>query len=169
LPPNAEQVNASLIGQPGAKNIRSGPGTNYAQVHIAYPGDRVTIITSQKDQGGFLWHNVYFPDSKAQGWIAAQLIRADQTSPTPSPSPTPQPTPTPTPSPTNAIIVGSPESKNIRTGPGTKFPTKQMVDPGERVKIVGQQADGGGYLWYEVYVPASDAQGWIAAQLIQVD
>ncbi|WP_262561637.1 hypothetical protein [Acaryochloris sp. CCMEE 5410] len=24
------------------------------------------IITSDRDQGGFLWHNVYFPESQAQ-------------------------------------------------------------------------------------------------------
>ena len=169
LPPNADQANASLAGKPGAKNIRSGPGTHYAQVHIAYPGDRVTIVTSQKDQGGFLWHNVYFPQSQAQGWIAAQLVEADPASPTPTPSPTTQPTPSPTPSPTNATIVGSPESKNIRTGPGTKFPTKHTANPGDRVQIVGQRPDGGGYLWYEVYFPESDVRGWIAAQLIRVD
>lgn len=166
LPPNAEQTNASIIGDPGSKNIRSGPGTQYAQTHLAYPGDRITVITSDRDQGGFLWHNVYFPDSQAQGWIAAQLVREDNTSPVPSPRPTPTPTPQPS---TNAIIVGSPESKNIRTGPGTNFATKHIAYPGDRVQIVGQGKDGGGYLWYEVYFPKSGARGWIAAQLIQVD
>lgn len=90
LPPNADQTNARITGDPGSKNIRSGPGTNYAQTHIAFPGDRITIITSDRDQGGFLWHNVYFPESQAQGWIAAQLVKADQAAP-PSPEPTPHP------------------------------------------------------------------------------
>lgn len=164
LPPNAEQTNAQIAGDPGSKNIRSGPGTNYAQTHLAYPGDRITIVTSDRDQGGFLWHNVYFPESQAQGWIAAQLVKADQAA-----QPSPKPTPTPTPSNTNAAIVGSPESKNIRTGPGTKFSTKHMAYPGDRVRIVGQRKDGGGYLWYEVLFPQSGVRGWIAAQLIQRD
>lgn len=168
LPPNAEQTNARIVGEPGSKNIRSGPGTNYSQTHIAYPGDRITIITSDRDPGGFLWHNVYFPDSQAQGWIAAQLVEADQAAP-PSPKPIPKPTPKPSSSTTNAKIVGSPESKNIRTGPGTKFPTKHMAYPGDRVQILGQKKDGGGYLWYEVLFPQSGARGWIAAQLIQRD
>lgn len=172
LPPNANQTNASIGGKPGSKNIRSGPGTNYAQTHIAYPGDRVTIVTSDRDQGGFLWHNVYFPKSQAQGWIAAQLVTADQTPkpiPTPTPSPTPSPTPKPTPAITNATIVGSPESKNIRTGPGTQFLTQQMAYPGDRVQIVEQQRDQGGYLWYKVMFPKSGTRGWIAAQLLKVD
>ncbi|WP_299485984.1 serine/threonine protein kinase [Acaryochloris sp. IP29b_bin.137] len=168
LPPNAAQTNARIVGEPGSKNIRSGPGTNYAQTHIVYPGDRIRIVTSDRDQGGFLWHNVYLPKSQAQGWIAAQLVEADQTAP-PSPKPTPKPSPKPVPSTTNATIVGSPESKNIRTGPGTKFPTKHMAYPGDRVQIVGQQKDVGGYLWYDVFFPKSGARGWIAAQLIQRD
>ena len=166
LPPNADQTNARIAGDPGSKNIRSGPGTNYAQTHIAYPGDRITIITSDHDQGGFLWHNVYFPKSQAQGWIAAQLVKADQAA---KPAPDPTPTPKPTPANTNATLVGSPESKNIRTGPGTKFPTKHMAYPGDRVRIVGQRKDVGGYLWYEVLFPQSGVRGWIAAQLIQRD
>jgi serine/threonine-protein kinase len=171
LPPNADQTNASIVGEPGSKNIRSGPGTNYAAIHIAYPGDRVTIIRSDRDPGGFLWHNVYFPQSQAQGWIAAQLIRTDQTPapPTPSPSPSPPVTPKPTPAIENATIIGTPESKNIRTGPGTQFPTQHIAYPGDRVQIVGQGKDKGGYLWYEVYFPESGARGWIAAQLLEVD
>lgn len=144
LPPNADQTNASIVGEPGSKNIRSGPGTHYAQTHIAYPGDRITLITSDRDQGGFLWHNVYFPKSQAQGWIAAQLVRSDQTAPrpTPTPQPTPKPTPEPTPSTTNATIVGSPESKNIRTGPGTKFPTKHIAYPAIAFKLSGNAKMG---------------------------
>ncbi|NJK29277.1 MAG: protein kinase [Acaryochloris sp. SU_5_25] len=171
LPSNADQTNASIVGESGSKNIRSGPGTHYAAIHIAYPGDRVTIIRSDRDQGGFLWHNVYFPQSQAQGWIAAQLIRTDQTPapPTPSPSPSPPVTPKPTPESRNATIIGTPESKNIRTGPGTQFPTQHIAYPGDRVQIVGQGKDKGGYLWYEIYFPESGARGWIAAQLLEVD
>lgn len=169
LPANADRANARIVGDPGSKNIRSGPGTNYAQTHIAYPGDRVTLITSDRDAGGFLWHNVYFPESQAQGWIASQLVESDQTTPNPIPSPSSTPTPKPSPSTTNATIVGSPESKNIRKGPGTQFPTQQMAQPGDRVQIIGQQRDAGGYLWYQVHAPKSGARGWIAAQLIQVD
>lgn len=70
-------TNAMIIGQPGSKNIRSGPGTNYRVRHTAYPGDRVRILDSGRDQGGYVWYKVYFPISGADGWIAAQLIQID--------------------------------------------------------------------------------------------
>lgn len=44
-----------------------------------------------------------------------------------------------------------------------------MAYPGDRVRIVGQRKDVGGYLWYEVLFPQSGVRGWIAAQLIQRD
>jgi serine/threonine-protein kinase len=43
--------------------------------HIAYPGDRVQILASNYDSGGYIWYKVYFPKSGAEGWIAGQLIK----------------------------------------------------------------------------------------------
>lgn len=77
-----------ILGSPGKKNIRSGPGTNYRQRHIAYPGDRVQIIGSSTDQGGYRWYNIYCPKSKAEGWIASQLLLLDGQSAPPQPPPT---------------------------------------------------------------------------------
>jgi hypothetical protein len=76
-PAISDGTNATIVGQSGSKNIRSGPGTNYASQHIAYPGDRVRILSSSQDGGGYLWYKVYFPKSGADGWIAAQLINRD--------------------------------------------------------------------------------------------
>jgi serine/threonine protein kinase, bacterial len=74
-PPAGEGQTAIIIGEPGSKNIRSGPGTSYGVRHIAYPGDVVSITDSAKDKGGFLWYKVYFPKSGAEGWIASQLVK----------------------------------------------------------------------------------------------
>ena len=73
-----DRTNATIVSQEaGSKNIRSGPGTNYAAPHVAYPGDRMTILDSATDSGGYTWYKVSFPESGAQGWIAAQLVRRD--------------------------------------------------------------------------------------------
>jgi serine/threonine protein kinase, bacterial len=71
-------TNATIVSQTsGSKNIRSGPGTKYSVQHVAYPGDRVRIVESSQDVGGYTWYKVYFPKSGAEGWIAAQLISRD--------------------------------------------------------------------------------------------
>ena len=81
-PPQAQSnqsaaTNAMIVGEPGSKNIRNGPGTNNGVMYSANPGDRVKILETGQDQGGYTWHRVYFPDSGAAGWIAAQLIQRD--------------------------------------------------------------------------------------------
>ncbi|NCJ08094.1 protein kinase [Synechococcales cyanobacterium C] len=161
-------VNATIVGEPGSKNIRSGPGTRFGVRHIAYPGDRVEILDSSNDSGGFVWHLIYFPQSQAQGWIAAQLIQQDGASPPPQSPPQTPPPSTPTPD-TNATIGGEPGSKNIRSGPGTNFGVRHIAYPGDRVRILNSEQDNGGFVWYEIYFPKSGAKGWIAAQLLSVD
>jgi serine/threonine protein kinase, bacterial len=67
-------VDAVIVGKSGSKNIRSGPGTNYPVKHTANPGDRVRIIGSSSDRGGYSWYKVYSPSSGTEGWIGAQLV-----------------------------------------------------------------------------------------------
>jgi len=74
-------TNAVVVGEEqSSKNIRSGPGTDYRVQHIAYPGDRIEILDSAQDSGGYTWYKVQFPKSGAEGWIAAQLIEKDGSS-----------------------------------------------------------------------------------------
>ncbi len=76
-PKNNDNTNAVIIGNKGQTNIRKGPGTNYAPQHYAYPGDRVKILASAQDRGGYIWYEIYFPKSGASGWIAGQLLQPD--------------------------------------------------------------------------------------------
>jgi HEAT repeat protein len=69
--------NATIVGTPEKKNIRSGPGTDYKELHIAYPGDRIRVIGKSNDQGGYPWYKIYFPQSGAEGWIGAHLVQVD--------------------------------------------------------------------------------------------
>ena len=73
----ADRTNAVLVGEAGSKNVRSGPGTNYAKVHEAFPGDRIVVTDTSKDTDGYTWYKVSFPESGAEGWIAAQLVKRD--------------------------------------------------------------------------------------------
>ncbi len=76
-PAVSDSTNAVIVGSKGETNIRSGPGTNFGVQHIAYPGDRVKILASDQDSGGYIWYKIYFPKSGASGWIAGQLLQPD--------------------------------------------------------------------------------------------
>jgi serine/threonine protein kinase, bacterial len=170
----AAGTDATIVGEAGSKNIRSGPGTKYDSPHVAYPGDRVKVLATSRDEGGYTWSKVYFPKSGADGWIAAQLLRADggrdipmESAPVSTPAKPAKPSAST--AETNATIVGESGSKNIRSGPGTSYDSPHTAYPGDRVKIVDSAQDKGGFTWYKVYFPKSGADGWIAAQLIRVD
>ena len=75
--PESDTQWATISGEEGSKNIRSGPGTDYGEVHLAYPGDRVEILDTAFDSGDYPWHLVRFPESDAEGWIAGQLLEFD--------------------------------------------------------------------------------------------
>jgi serine/threonine protein kinase, bacterial len=167
----AAGTDATIVGDAGSKNVRSGPGTKYDSPHLAYPGDRVKVLATSRDEGGYTWSKVYFPKSGAEGWVAAQLLRADTGQSAPMES-EPEPAKPPKPAPaaeTNATIAGESGSKNIRSGPGTTYDSPHMAYPGDRVKIIDSAQDKGGYTWYKVYFPKSGADGWIAAQLVRTD
>jgi serine/threonine protein kinase, bacterial len=165
-------TDATIVGDAGSKNVRSGPGTKYDSPHVAYPGDRVKVLATSRDEGGYTWSKIYFPKSGAEGWVAAQLLRSDagQSAPMESAPEPAKPVAKPVPeAETNATIGGESGSKNIRSGPGTTYDSPHMAYPGDRVKIIDSAQDKGGYTWYKVYFPKSGADGWIAAQLVRTD
>ncbi|MBE9011251.1 SH3 domain-containing protein [Pseudanabaenaceae cyanobacterium LEGE 13415] len=157
--------NAAIIDKDSSTNVRSGAGTNYPVTYTARSGDRVQISDSAFDSGGYRWYNVRFAKSGVTGWVAAQLLKLDPIAQPDPPQPQ-QPTQT---DDTNAVLVGEAGSKNIRSGPGTKFATVHMAYPGDRVRVLESAQDSGGFTWYKVYFPKSGADGWIAAQLIKID
>jgi serine/threonine protein kinase, bacterial len=166
-------TDATIVGDAGSKNVRSGPGTKYDSPHMAYPGDRIKVMATSRDEAGYTWHKVYFPKSGAEGWVAAQLLRMDSGSSAPvttATKPDNQPSPKPVSNAeTNATIVGREGSKNVRSGPGTNYSSPHMAYPGDRVKILETTQDKGGFTWYKVYFPKSGVEGWMAAQLISMD
>ena len=72
-----DPTNATVIGAPGSKNVRSGPSINSPVAHIAYPGDRVMVSYSEFDGTDFVWYKVYFPISGAEGWMADTILSLD--------------------------------------------------------------------------------------------
>ena len=165
------EMNATVVGSAESKNIRSGPGTDNGVLHSVNPGDRVKVVGTGSDSGQNPWYKVIVANG-ADGWIASQLIQRDgESAPAAVRAAVSQAMSQPSRSggDTNATVKGEGGIKNVRTGPGTKYPTEHECYPGDRVKIIDQNTDSGGYVWYKVYFPKSGASGWMAAQLIRPD
>lgn len=173
-------ANSTIVGQPGSKNIRSGAGTNYGVVDAVNVGDRVKTVARDTDSGGNPWYRVVVPSGNS-GWVAGQLIQVDgDANPPKLPAVQKPPVkpgeedyddskPTIPVDSTNATIVGESGSKNVRSGPGTSYGTAHVAYPGDRVYIRDSAKDAGGYTWHKVYFPKSEAEGWVASQLVSPD
>ena len=175
-------ANSTIVGDPGATNIRSGAGTNYGVVDVVQVGDRVKAIDRATDSDGQPWYQVMIPGGSS-GWVFGQLIQVDgdaalpkakvapesKSAGEPAAKPVPTAQPADTTDNTNATIAGQAGSKNVRSGPGTSYDTAHTAYPGDRVVIRDTSTDTGGYTWYKVYFPKSGAEGWIASQLVSRD
>jgi hypothetical protein len=75
--PTELEPNATIGGSAGAKNIHSGPGTQYDELHIAYPGDRVMVSDSTFGTDGEIWHKVYYAKYDTEGWLPGFLLNLD--------------------------------------------------------------------------------------------
>ena len=84
------------------------------------------------------------------------------TAPPPTPSPTARPSPTATPEGPQAIVQS--ETLNVRAGPGTGHAVVTTVKQGDRLPVIGRNADGS---WLQVTLPTGRS-GWIAASLAQL-
>ena len=168
-------ANSTIVGDPGATNIRAGSGSNYAVVNVVQVGDRVKAIDRATDSDGQPWYRVVVPSGNS-GWVFGQLIQVDGDAALPKvpdkPEDEPETKPVPPSTPadnTNATITGQSGSKNVRSGPGTNYETAHTAYPGDRIVIRDTSTDPGGYTWYKVYFPKSGAEGWIASQLVSRD
>lgn len=55
---------------------------------------------------------------------------------------------------------------NVRSGPGTDFPSYGVAPPGSSAPIIGVSSDGA---WWQISVPASiapDGQAWVSADYV---
>jgi hypothetical protein len=72
---------------------------------------------------------------------------------------------------TDATISGDPRDylKNIRSGYSTDYPPIFKLPIGSRVKVIEGKRNSDNYLWYRIYSPDKQREGWIASQLITLD
>lgn len=116
-------------------NLRNGPGTNYAITGQAAQGQTVNIVGQNS-----AWYQL------ADGqWIATFLVSVNSAN-----------LATPTPQPVTAVTAK--QAANLRTGPGINYAAQGSVIAGQRLTIIGSNANRS---WLQL---ANGA--WIAAFLV---
>ncbi len=134
-------------------NLRAGPGTTYAIVGTAGPGQAVTIVNTNSTGD---WYQL-----AEEQWIAAFLVDVANAAPTPAATRTlanAQPVAGSTPLAANATTVMANRNANLRGGPGTTYALVGSVRSGQALTLIGRNANG---TWYQLAGGA-----WIAAFLV---
>lgn len=150
-------------------NLRSGPGTNYPIYGVAAPGATSEVVGVSSDGQ---WWVVVVPTTTAssgQAWVSASYTVTTNTATVPVvPAPPPPPTVTPPPPSSTSIIGTATEPVNVRSGPGTEYPSYGVVPAGTQGQIIGANED---YSWYQVVIPTTVSPagyGWVSAAYVQV-
>ena len=149
-------------------NVRTGPSLNYPILGVAPPGSTAEIIGKSEDGG---WWAVKLPDNQAgigEAWVSADYTEAEGAENVPILSAPPLddiiiPTPEP-----GAPTAEALDAINVRSGPGTDYPSYGVAPEGMLFEVVGVSEDGG---WWVVSIPpqvVQDGQGWVSDDYVRI-
>ena len=170
-PPNVTPIPPPESGVPMVTanthiNVRSGPGTQYPIYFVAEPGASAEAVGVSQDGG---WYVVNIPNY-GTAWVSAQYVTAQNTEGLPVYQAPPVP-PAVTPAPPNpeASAGITKETMNVRSGPGSEYPTYGKISRDVLVGVVGVSQD---LAWYAILLPvevASEGFGWVKSQYVLLD
>lgn len=150
-------------------NLRSGPGTNFPSYGVAPAGAQGVVIGVSEDGG---WWVVQVQNTtlvpEGQAWVSAEYVNAENTADVPViPSPEQPPNVEIPPPDPNAPRGTALDAINIRSGPGTNYPSYGIAPKGAQGEIIGISEDG---QWWVVRVQNTalvpEGQGWVSVDWV---
>lgn len=152
--------------------IRSGPGSQYAEVAVLEASEQVDILGISSDGAWFL----VVLDDNQRGWVTSSsalittygaltlvpVVAAPTDTPTKTLTPTPTATRTPTATHTATSTPATPvvqalRDMSVRGGPGSQYSEVATLSAGMEIDIVGVSEDGA---WF-IVILENGQQGWI--------
>ena len=148
--------------------MRSGPSTEYPSYGVAPTGASAEVI-GVSEQGQWWVVKIstdYAPDG--QGWVNTNYVSVYNVSDVPViPAPPLNGVDLP-PSESIGPMATSTEPLNVRSGPGSKYPSYGTVARGTSGEVIGVSEDG---TWWVVKIPtdiAADGMGWVSGRYVVV-
>jgi uncharacterized protein YraI len=148
--------------------VRSGPGTQYPSYGVAPAGAQGQIIGANSDAS---WYQVVVPTSvtpAGNGWVSAAYVQVSGGTPPVTSTPPPPTTVEPLPPSSTGTVAVALDAINVRSGPGTNYPSYGVAAAGSSAPVSGMSADGG---WWQINVnPDNIPEGvaWVSAQYVTV-
>ena len=167
-PPNVTPIPPPDSGVPMVTantyvNVRSGPGTNYPIYGVAEPGASAEAVGISQDGS---WYAVSIP-SIGTAWVSAEYVTPQNTEGLPVyDTPPVPPAVTPDPPQSGAAVGITTETMNVRSGPGSEYPTYGKISRDVAVGVVGVSQDSA---WYAIALPkdvAPEGYGWVKSEYV---
>lgn len=171
-PPNSGELPPPAEGAPSVTtvtwvNVRSGPGLYYPIYFVAPPGSTAEAVGITSDGE---WYTIKVPTTMSgsgTAWISADYVIPQNTENLPVVEVPPLPPGVTLPPPEGQVpTVTNFEPINVRSGPGTQFPSYGVAPRGSTAPVLGISEDS---TWYAVRVPTSlapDGTGWVNANYV---
>lgn len=163
VPPTPAAASGPTVVTTDYVHIRSGPSLDYTVYGLLPPQSQAEVVGISPDSQ---WYAITVPTSTAAdgiGWVSAQYVTVSNTQGVPVIAAPPLPEPVTVPAPPAAgPFLTTVEPVNVRSGPGTDYPSYGVAPLGTTAGVIGVSADGN---WWEVSVPtnlAPDGTGWIS-------
>lgn len=145
-------------------NVRSGPGTQYPVYGVIAPKATAQVIGKSSDEG---WWVITIPttvSSDGRGWVSAFYTTAYNTQDVPVVEAPPLPPEVEIPPvDKDKAYCTTNEVVNVRSGPGTQYPSYGLAQSGVSGQVIGVSPDGE---WWVVSIPTSiigEGQAWVSA------
>ena len=134
LPPtNPEEIVKIMYTIPESLNVRTGPGTSYDKIGTLSKGSKVEVV---EELNG--WSKIKFNDG--YGYVSTGYL-------------------TETPEEAVKIMYTTPESLNVRIGPGTSYDKIGTLSKGSKVEVV-EESDG----WSKIKF--NDGYGYVSTSYL---
>ena len=160
-PTAAPTQEATPFAYSGSSIVAARASPSEASVVLDWLSEGAKVMVIGRSEDG-QWLQVRLPGRQV-GWVLASAVTfsfdLNQI-----PVPTPLSAPTLTPTAALLAAVASPAA-NLRSGPGTNYPSLSSLTEGTEVQVSGRSADG---KWLAVWLPDLQLNGWMALSTLAV-
>ena len=124
-----------VIGDTGKSNVHTGPGLSYKVIGVLRVDDSARFLDKTSvDNRGVVWYKISWKGEDA--WVSSKYTRLGRKS---------------SPSPEGTTVVAEDGNTNVRTGPGLKYKSFDIMYEGDEADYLGKSStDSRGVVWYKI-------------------
>lgn len=142
---NTPKKTRYVVGDTGKSNVHTGPGLGYEVIGVLRVDDSANYLEkSSVDSRGVTWYKISWKGEEA--WVSSKYTRLSNKG-----------------SHKGSKVVAEDGDTNVRTGPGLKYRSFDIMYAGDEAKYLGKSStDNRGVVWYKISWDGET--GWVSSK-----